>query len=263
MTSLSTAEDPRDAAHRRVQELLPWYTSGTLDAREADEVARHLAACPICARAAANARTLASALSDRSEDAWSLPADHFERMRARLAAAPDTGGATGPLLAAAAPHPAARARPPVRTGPARGVADALGALRRAWEWLRVSPAPLRAALAVQLLLIAGLGAALVAVQRDASQPAAGEYGTLTRPAPRLPAVGGELGIRIVFAPEITEAELRALLRSENATFGGGPSSVGAYTLRVPGEAQRDRLLARLRAHPRVQLAEPLALAGRP
>jgi len=40
--------DLADTPHRRSEALLPWFVNGTLDARERDEVDRHLASCERC-----------------------------------------------------------------------------------------------------------------------------------------------------------------------------------------------------------------------
>ena len=71
--------------------------------------------------------------------------------------------------------------------------------------------------------------------------------------------GGEPGssFRIVFHHGATELELRRLLRSLEAEIVGGPSAVGAYTLRVSGETVDDDVLARLRTAAVVRLAEPV------
>jgi hypothetical protein len=144
--------------------------------------------------------------------------------------------------------------------PSPALRRARGAARRGawWGWpdrLREAPTSLRWALAGQLAVIAALLGVLLRPAADATPDA---YRTLTSPATASASTGSSAEIRVVFAPEITEGEIRELLRAERATIGDGPSSMGAYTLRVRGAAERDRLLARLREHPRVQLAEPRA-----
>jgi anti-sigma factor RsiW len=92
----------------------------------------------------------------------------------------------------------------------------------------------------------------------ASSPAA--YQTLTAPA--LAAGGTQL--RVVFAPDLTLADLERLLRSIDANISNGPTEAGVFTLTVaPGSdsavdvAQR---LAILRADANVRFAEPVTAA---
>jgi len=92
----------------------------------------------------------------------------------------------------------------------------------------------------------------------ASSPAA--YQTLTAPA--LAAGGTQL--RVVFAPDLTLADLERLLRSIDAYISNGPTEAGVFTLTVaPGSdsavdvAQR---LAILRADANVRFAEPVTAA---
>ena len=67
-------------------------------------------------------------------------------------------------------------------------------------------------------------------------------------------------IRVVFADDITEKELRTLLASVGGTIIHGPSALGVYTVTIPlaGRAQLGPVLEALRAHPQVRLAEPTA-----
>jgi hypothetical protein len=67
-------------------------------------------------------------------------------------------------------------------------------------------------------------------------------------------------ISVVFADDITERELRALLSTVQGMIVAGPSPMGVYTVAVPasgGEraARTQATLETLRAHPKVRLAE--------
>jgi hypothetical protein len=77
-----------------------------------------------------------------------------------------------------------------------------------------------------------------------------------------PVSADRVPLRLVFAEDITERELRALLLPLGATIVQGPSPIGVYTVEIPlAEATSERLppmLKRLRAHPKVSLAEPVS-----
>jgi hypothetical protein len=61
---------------------------------------------------------------------------------------------------------------------------------------------------------------------------------------------------VLFRPETTERDIRALLDGAQARVVEGPLTTGAWVLRVDG-ARRDAAVAQLRASPRIALAEPL------
>ena len=81
--------------------------------------------------------------------------------------------------------------------------------------------------------------------------------TLTRgpepgyaPVSERPAAGPEL--LVAFSPALSEADLRALLRSVAAEVVGGPSAVGLWRLGFADAAARDAALARLADDPNVE-----------
>jgi anti-sigma factor RsiW len=111
-------------------------------------------------------------------------------------------------------------------------------------------------------IVAALGLAAwggwVVEHTRASSPAA--YQTLTAPA--LAAAGTQL--RVVFAPNLTLADLERLLHSIDAYISNGPTEAGVFTLTVASGsdsavdvAQR---LAILRADANVRFAEPVTAA---
>jgi anti-sigma factor RsiW len=119
----------------------------------------------------------------------------------------------------------------------------------------------RASSTVQRWLVAavvveaiGLGALAFAFWRE--PPADAPYRTLS-----LPAAAPTATLRIVLMPKLELAVLQKLLDEEQLQIVGGPSEAGVYSL-----APRDRTqpidpagaLARLRAHPGVRFAEPVA-----
>ena len=68
-----------------------------------------------------------------------------------------------------------------------------------------------------------------------------------------PGAGPE--IAIAFAPEATEAEMRALLRAVGAEVVGGPTAVGLWRLGFVDVEARDAALARLTDDPLVESAQ--------
>lgn len=70
----------------------------------------------------------------------------------------------------------------------------------------------------------------------------------------LSAGGGVAGADalVMFRPEASEQELRALLQAQGASIVAGPTETGAYQLRLPAASLDD-----LRRSPLVRLAEPL------
>ena len=87
------------------------------------------------------------------------------------------------------------------------------------------------------------------------------FRTLSDP-PTVVEPGGEQQLRVVFRDDATEIELRRLLRSVQAEIVGGPSSVGAYTLRLEERLERESegagVLETLRGDPAVRFAELIA-----
>jgi hypothetical protein len=63
-------------------------------------------------------------------------------------------------------------------------------------------------------------------------------------------------IAVMFDPAITEAELRAVVGEIGGRVVDGPTSTNAYVLEVP-VARSVGAIDRLRAEPKVRLAEPL------
>ena len=162
----------------------------------------------------------------------------------------ETAAAVRAGRAAPSPHPAQLARllerlddePEAREGPLRAILAA--------------PMGVRVALAAQAAALV----ALLAVIFWPASPVA--YRTLEATAP---AVAGGTQVRVVFTPDATESEIRQLLLQIGGEISGGPSPLGAYTVRVPerGAAAEPLpvVLTYLRGHPRVRFAEPVAGGG--
>ena len=105
--------------------------------------------------------------------------------------------------------------------------------------------PAIATLAVaQLAFVVAAGAILLSLSRP-------DYRALgSAPAP------SSANVIAMFRAETTEAQLRNLLRSNQASLVDGPTVGGAYLLRVPASS-RAAVLARLRGNRQVLMAQPI------
>jgi hypothetical protein len=81
------------------------------------------------------------------------------------------------------------------------------------------------------------------------------YPTLSSVPQEAPSTGQQ--IRLVFADDITERELRALLASVGGTITAGPSLMGVYTVELASSRPLDAVLDVVRVHQKVRLAEPI------
>lgn len=70
-------------------------------------------------------------------------------------------------------------------------------------------------------------------------------------------IGGRASLRAVFAPQVSQAELQALLQKNALQIVAGPSESGAYALMTTPDSNVTAALRSLRADPRVLFAEPL------
>lgn len=100
------------------------------------------------------------------------------------------------------------------------------------------------------LLLFGIGFVLH-LQRQPPVPRAESYHALGSPEVR--PVGNLL---VMFAPDTPEAALRAAIAASHARLVDGPTEAGAYLLAIAPE-QRAAALAKLRAEPKVVLAQPV------
>jgi anti-sigma-K factor RskA len=208
--------------HEQVWELLPWYVNGTLAEDERLTVEEHLAGCADCATEVESCRATA------------------EAVRAS-AVAPS-------------PHPAQLASLLRRL-------DGPPARPAGW-WARTPPAARWAIAAQAAALALLLAVAAVRTQQPGAAPA--PFRALSDPPAAAAPAPAERQVRLVFAHETTEREMRELLLAVHGELTGGPSELGVYSVTLPAGDRAERLevvLAYLRAHPRVRLAEPAAGAG--
>jgi hypothetical protein len=211
-----------------VQLLLPWYANGTLEPAEQAEVEAHLEVCTACRLEAEGCREHAAAVRGAEPLAPSPHPVQLSRLLARIEAAERQVD--------------------------RGAARPLSSRFRRWfGGLRTAPAALRWALAAQLAVIVGLAGTLA--WEEPAPPS--QYRTLSDAPREAPAAR----LRLLFAEDATELEIRRLLLPLRADIAGGPSPLGAYTVRLPvpteGGDPVSVVLAHLRSRPEVRFAEAL------
>lgn len=214
--------------HRRTWELIPWYVNDTLDPAERDRVETHLATCAAC-RAEVELCEKLVAAGGRPEDL--APAPHpaqIDRLVERIAAEEPESAAPGRVVG-----PSRLSRPVYR---------------------------LAAAIVILAAGAAGylLGSAPLAGPRI-DRPA--EYRTLSRPDEAAAVTPDAPTLRVVFAPETPEREMRRILLDVGGEILGGPSRLGAYTVR-PGVVEEGAdpltvVIHHLRSQPEVLLVEPV------
>ena len=166
------------SAHRHAWDLIPWIVNGTAAPADQLAVQAHLQACADCHQELEFQRQLHAAMALQSPAETDMR-DSWQRLRSRLDSASRA--------------PATLAGEPQR---ARGAA-------RSWmPWLV-------AATVVQAIGLGALGAAWLA-RRDmpgAPAVAAAPYRTLAAPEAAAP----RATVRVVFAPEVTVAQVQMLL----------------------------------------------------
>ena len=222
-----------DSPHQEMWELLPWYVNGTLSGQELDVVTGHLSTCIECRDEVARCRELAAAMRIGPTVAWAPSSERLARVLAGIDAIETARAGVG--------------------GWREWVRAPLASLR---ELMQGTPGPMRWALAAQGALVVLL-LAVMAWQTVLSPGP--PYRTLTTVSDQ--ARRGQAQIRVVFAEDITEREIRGLLGGVQGKIVDGPSAIGAYTVEVPLPASAaDRMapvLDVLRADSKVRLAEPI------
>jgi len=150
------------------------------------------------------------------------------------------------------PHPAGFRRLLERLaadGAPSGGEEDRGARRaaRRWRWLSIAQAA-----AIVLL---------VWTARSTARPPSEEEPTFHTLAAEPATAGESWRLRIVFSERTSERELRTLLLPLDATFVGGPTPLGVYTVAIPARFGIGETVAALRARSAVQFAEPVSAAG--
>ncbi|UXI66515.1 zf-HC2 domain-containing protein [Tahibacter amnicola] len=225
--------------HPETWELIPWVINGTADAHAKARVEAHLRHCADC------------------RDEYALQFQLHAGMQVPQAGAPDPQPALQRLLARI--EAGSADTEPASAAPHTVVANgepALTVTRGSRRWI----SGLAAAVAVQAVGLALLGTALV--QRDDTPDTRAGFHTLSSAA-----VPSAALVRFVPAPGMTVSEMQSLLAEvkmhivesseESAIYGLAPRRDPA----APGAVATTDVAAvvtRLRAHPQVLLAEPIA-----
>jgi len=219
------------SVHRHTWDLIPWIVNGS--APEAEQLAAqaHLTSCADCRQELEFQRQLQAAMALQGTAEIDMR-DSWQRLRSRLDAA-------------------------ARPDPARGGRQRARAAGKSWmPWLA-------AAVVIQALGFGALGAAWwlrPPAAASSTALAAAAYRTLSAPQAAAPAAT----IRVVFAPEVTVAQLQALLAGARLQVRAGPSEVGVWTLGPAADSSQaatEAVLHELRAQSQVRFAE--AVAGNP
>jgi hypothetical protein len=227
---MSDNPEPEDDAMRAIEELLPWYAAGTLDAAATKRVEDALAREP----------GLQASLRLVHEDR-----DETITLNQNL-------GAPGPA-AWARVLANAQAEPRKPTFAMR--LAAIGAQIGSWVGLGPNPAPGRLAWVgvAALVVIALQGAAILSLLPSARGPA---YQTASQQSG---AAEGATAI-VAFAPDASLTQVAELLQRRKASIVDGPRSGGLFTLRVGDKTmtkqQLDAIVAELRGEAIVRMALP-------
>jgi hypothetical protein len=216
--------------HDSAWELLPWYVNGSLNADEAVLVERHLAACPACRQEVERCRDLsvvAKSSGSAQQQDWAPSPRHFAQIMAQVDAAEAVSSTARPSLA-----------------------------RKLRSWLIETPPPMRWAFAFQAGLIVALTGALFTLA-----PSDAPYETLSHGAES--AAGEGIRLRLVFAEDTTEKELRDLLHDIDATIVGGPTPQGIYTVQLSGAVpeRAQQISTQMARHPKVRFAAVVGSGG--
>lgn len=252
--------------HREVWELLPWYVNGTLNDREGETVGQHISECQTCEAELTQCRTIAAAIRSSEVAAWTPSADRMARRMARIDREGGFTDAERSRFRLSSEHATIRALERRMPLDEESVSTKAGRRRfRLRKWIEKSrvafqgtPSPFHWVLAAQTaVIILLIAASILPTWIAPSAP----YRTLSDSV--RDAEADPVHIRVIFADDITERELRVLLGTLGATMVAGPSAMAVYTLAVPvSDSERtERMrsaLETLRAHPKVRLAEPKA-----
>jgi len=207
--------------HKTCWKLLPWYVNDTLEQAERTGVEQHLVSCDACRQEVASLKNLRLHVRDAMPPE-SVPVD-------------ETASVTRVL---------------------QQVLHRIDDGERVRSWPSPSVRRMLAGQAAAILLLASM----LVWPTAPDQPKIFE--TLSAPPTATSrAVDDFQTVRIVFDEAAREIELRRLLRSVKAEIVGGPTDIGAYTLRVERQSEvtdgEGLVLSRLRADPMVRLAEPV------
>ena len=222
---MTTQQITGNQQHNYIWELLPWYANESLSPQELDEVETHLDGCSLCLAEVARCKNLNQSVKSNQRETWAPSATHFAKILDNVDSFEQRATASK---------------------------KSSGWLTNWFPWLSATPTPARFALGLQGALVLALATTLLYHGLVPTE----NYRTLSDPA-STQIIGPQ--IRVVFAEDISEKEMRTLLLNVSSRLVAGPSPLGVYTIVLesghadPASAQQ--ALAQLRAHPKVRLAE--------
>jgi hypothetical protein len=229
--------------HDEIWLLIPWYANGSLSGSEHDRVKAHVQVCLMCRREFSYQLMLAKQLEHTPRmEISSKPS--FERLMSRINE--EDSPQTEPMI-----KPRTKRREQ-RQGNPQGLARLKGLLI-----YFTPPKHLAAAFATALLAIA-------IVLQFGGIPTYGikDYHTVANPH-ELDRFSTQ-DLRVVFADQVTDQEISALIGSIQGRKLDGPNRVGAITIRIPDSMTADQALSQLRDSKLVIFAEPaLPQSGKP
>jgi hypothetical protein len=227
------ADPQHNQVHQQMWELLPWYVNGTLDGLEHEEVEAHLSICMACQAELGRCRDVAASVRKDEDLSWMPSSAHLSRIMHCIDAAEAQPSRTEDWWQ-------------------RWRAYCLGCRTMLQETSRFVRWGLAAQGALILLLVS-----VMAWQGLFSSETL--YRTLSDTGHQVSPVHGQ--IRVVFTNDMTEQELRTLLADIGGAISKHPSALGVHTVDIDGAASSPEcvsaVLATLRAHPKVLLAEPI------
>ncbi len=217
--------------HQEVWDLLPWYANDALDQHEREKVDRHLKICTRCQEEMARCQQIATTIRRAENIPESSATEQFAKLMTRIETVEGYS------------HPENDHRHRSSFGMS-GLHNLLERTTWGVRWV----------LAAQGALILLLSGVLVWQTSFISEPL---YQTLSSPVS--PAAQAAMQMRVIFAAETEESEIRKLLLDIGGRIVNGPSPIGAYTVEVPlsgiSPQLADTLPHQVRAHPKVILAE--------
>jgi hypothetical protein len=214
-----------EQTHRQAWNDIPWLVAGSASAAQRQAFEQHAAGCADCREELAFQRQVQAAMQAGAADTTD-PEPGLQRLLARMA-----------IDEAVAPRP--------RRGATALRWREAGGWTRAWA-------------AVALLQAVGLLLVLAGPWSPRASGDAAEYQTLSSPAPTSAA-----RIRLVLAPEVSQAQLQALLQRHGLVAVEISAEAGSLGVALAsGSPAVDGAVQALRREPGVRLAEPV-LAPQP
>jgi len=218
-----------------ISELLPWYANGTLSPSERARVDTHLPHCPDCRQQLAALQMLAESSAFAGEDqAWQPSSAQFAQIMGAIDALESPQTQTSRVT---------------QTKP-----KSVNPFAHCLDWFKATPHPVAWLMAAETVAIAVLVLMVAAPPPQQTGPTLFQTFSDDKPA-----ATGLPRLSIVFADDITEREIRALLHAQHGQIVQGPSPLGVYTVHLDATDEGASLAAidRIRAHPKVKLAEAL------